>query len=102
MFQALAVKEQNDLYIESLKVNKTEFDDFIMRHLTSKPITESNEEMRGSYMMVDPAGWFFDNVKGNYHYSDPILEAGVDKAILQVDFDYEKYHLRGGVYEWDK
>lgn len=100
VFQALAVKGQNDLNIESLKVSKTGFNDFIMRHIATKPITESNEEMRGSYMMVDPAGRFFDNVKGHHRYSDSILEVGVDKAMRQVVFDYDKYASRGGKYEW--
>ena len=39
---------------------------------------ESNELMRGSYVMVDPAGRFFDNVEGGHTYSRPILEVGVE------------------------
>jgi radical S-adenosyl methionine domain-containing protein 2 len=56
--------------------------------------------MTGSYIMVDPAGRFFDNLKGQYTYSEPILEVGIDKAFSQVTRDYKKFIDRGGKYDW--
>ena len=67
----------------------TQFDEFVARHrhLEDEGITivpETNDDMIGSYAMVDPAGRFYDNVDGKYTYSEPILEVGVERALEQV------------------
>ena len=41
-------------------------------------VPEDNDLMTGSYVMVDPAGRFFDNAAGAHTYSRPILEVGVE------------------------
>ena len=56
--------------------------------------------MTGSYIMVDPAGRFFDNTKGEHGYSDPILEVGVANALQQVTILPGRFQERGGLYDW--
>ena len=56
--------------------------------------------MRGTYVMVDPAGRFYDNTKGYHSYSKPILEIGVFDALNQVITDFDEFVNRGGLYNW--
>ena len=63
-------------------------------------IPESNELMTGSYVMVDPAGRFFDNTAGAHVYSRPINQVGVDAALREVSIDPSRFHLRDGRYDW--
>ena len=63
-------------------------------------VAESNGMMTGSYVMVDPAGSFFDNVSGGHAYSRPISHVGVDAALNEVSIDAERFRLRSGLYDW--
>ena len=63
-------------------------------------VPETNAQIRGSYVMVDPAGRFFDNVEGMHRYSLPILEAGTRLAIQQMGYDERKFLQRGGEWGW--
>ena len=63
-------------------------------------VPENNEAMTESYVMIDPAGRFFDNTQGSYRYSQPILKVGVEEALKQVSIDSERFHQRGGEYDW--
>jgi radical S-adenosyl methionine domain-containing protein 2 len=65
-------------------------------------IPETNNDMKGSYAMVDPAGRFYDNAKGKYNYSRPILEVGARIAIQQMPYEFSKFVSRGGIYNWSK
>ena len=56
--------------------------------------------MTGSYVMVDPAGRFFDNVAGIHTYSHPILNVGVEEALKDVSVDTDKFLSRSGIYAW--
>ena len=60
---------------------------------------ETNDLMTGSYVMVDPAGSFFDNVAGSHTYSRSIVEVGVDEALKDVSVDSEKFLSRKGLYD---
>ncbi|MFN8254900.1 MAG: viperin family antiviral radical SAM protein [Bacteroidales bacterium] len=104
ILQALPIKGQNDKWISEMTVTDMQFDDFIKRHQAASESTtmvpESNSEMKGSYVMVDPAGRFFDNTQGFHRYSRPILEIGVEEAFKEVEYDNQKFKSRGGIYEW--
>jgi radical S-adenosyl methionine domain-containing protein 2 len=104
VLQILPVAGQNDAKVEGLIVSPTEFQDFIDRHkelaLVTKLIPESNEAIRGSYAMVDPAGRFFDSSDGGHSYSKPILEVGAGIAYSEVSIDALKFKDRGGEYNW--
>ena len=49
--------------------------------------------MTGNYLMVDPRGRFYQSEKAglDYHYSYPIHEVGVEKAIRQIKYSEEKF-----------
>lgn len=101
VLQVLPIKGQNDEKVSDFKVSTTEYNFFLKKHKAINTIVpESNEEIKGSYVMVDPAGRFFDNAKGTHNYSKPILEVGVKKAIRTMNFDSDKFIKRGGLYSW--
>lgn len=105
LLQALPIQGQNDSYIDSLTVTEAEFEAFVQRHAQLADITrivpETNAHIRGSYVMVDPAGRFFANAEGAHRYSPPILEVGVPMAIQQMRYDEVKFEERGGQWAWD-
>ena len=105
ILQVLPVKGQNDSAIGDYLISAGEFERFVRVHCTvaSHGITvvpENNDLMTGSYVMVDPAGRFFDNVAGAHTYSRPILEVGVEEALKDVSVDAGKFLSRSGVYAW--
>lgn len=104
VLQVLSVVGQNDNSVEELLISSGEFMGFVARHkhleAITKVVSESNDLIRGSYAMVDPAGRFFDSSNGSHHYSSPILEVGVRDALNQVQIDIEKFKIRGGLYNW--
>ena len=100
IMQALPIQGQNDFYINDFGVLKSEFDDFLLRHRYKSIISEDNYEMKGSYVMIDPIGRFFNNSKGKHIYSSPINEVGVAKALNEVNYCLKKFINRGGLYDW--
>jgi radical S-adenosyl methionine domain-containing protein 2 len=106
VLQVLPIIGQNDGTIDSLTITEEQFNTFLTNHSKLETYTtivgESNEMMKGSYAMVDPAGRFFDNTQGKYNYSKPILEIGARLAIQQMNYDFDKFVLRGGVYRWKR
>lgn len=104
ILQALPIQGQNDNKIDSLQVTQKQFYHFIDTHKKMEAITniipETNNDMKGSYAMVDPAGRFYDNAKGKHNYSRPILEIGARIAIQQVNYDFNKFVERSGIYDW--
>lgn len=84
VLQVLPIKGQNDANIEDYEISEAEYEHFIKTHSTVKAIVpESNEQIKGSYVMIDPAGRFFDNSEGTYNYSKPIIEVGVKEHYNQ-------------------
>ena len=107
LLQVLPVDGQNDGSVEPLLISRERFLAFCGRHEHLRNdgievVPEDNEAMIGSYAMVDPAGRFFDNTAGRYRYSDPILRVGLEPAWKQVTFHEDRFHDRGGVYDWSK
>lgn len=107
LLQALPVRGQNDGLVDRFVVTSEEFARYVTRNrcVESRGIVvvpESNELMTGSYVMVDPAGRFFDNVAGAHVYSRPINQVGVDVALSEVSIDADKFRSRGGLYEWQR
>lgn len=105
IFQVLPIVGQNDQKIDPLKISKAQFQFFIDSHQLASLITqivpETNDQMKGSYVMVDPAGRFFDNTTGKHLYSEPILKVGFQKAFNQMDYSAFKFKDRGGYYDWE-
>ncbi len=105
IFQVLPVAGQNDHEVEALTVTKQHFDDYVSRNLKVQRegivvVPEGNAMMRGSYVMVDPAGRFFDNHAGQHTYSEPIVDVGVSQALRQVHVVRRVFEQRGGLYDW--
>lgn len=104
IFQVLPIVGQNDLHIDDFKITGEQFQYFLSNHSGlhdfTKLVPENNKQMKGSYAMVDPAGRFYDNTNGTHNYSQPILDIGAKQAIQQVDYDFDKFVLRDGLYDW--
>ena len=105
IFQVLPVQGQNDGQIQSYAVTREQFDAYVARNRAVREdgivvVPEDNEMMTGSYVMVDPAGRFFDNTQGSHNYSDPIIDVGVDEALKGVSIDPQRFLKRGGRYDW--
>ena len=104
IFKVLNIENQNQDTYENFEISDDEFSLYLKRNTTPGlekiMVAEDNNAMSESYLMVDPAGRFFDNSTGTYRYSQSIWEVGVENALQRVNFDYEKYLRRGAVYEW--
>ena len=105
LFQVLPVKGQNDTVVDSYVVSPDEFNGYVelSRHVEAygiKVVPETNDLMTGSYVMVDPAGRFFDNASGGHTYSRSIVEVGVEEAFRNVSVDSQKFISRDGLYDW--
>lgn len=108
VLEVRAVEGQNDGLVEDLLIDPQTFQNFVDRHepifkeLGIEVTPEFDDDMRGSYVMVDPKGRFFDSSAGHHTYSEPILDVGVPAAFTQVNFDHEKYLARGASYQWER
>lgn len=54
----------------------------------------------GSYVMVYPAGRFFDNTSDHYRYSGKIPDIGCAAALREIKFDFCQFLERGGRYRY--
>jgi len=105
IFQVLPIKNQNDIYIDELLISNDDYIKFVDRHRSVinvgvDIVEENNNLMKGSYLMIDPQGRFYDNVNGIYHYSQSILDVGYEKALEEVQVYKDKFIERNGLYEW--
>lgn len=104
LFQVLPIKEQNDIKIDEFLITNEEFEIFINQNQSRNEIIaiipENNNLMKGSYVMIDPAGRFFDNSSGIHSYSEPINEIGCENALQQMNYNYFKFLSRNGEYNW--
>ena len=105
LLQVLPIRGQNDGLVDDQVITPEQFAGYVARNrgveaMEVAVVPESNDLMTGSYVMVDPAGRFFDNVAGTHVYSRPILEIGVDAALREVSVDPGKFLLRDGLYAW--
>ncbi|MCY4652982.1 MAG: viperin family antiviral radical SAM protein [Dehalococcoidia bacterium] len=105
LLQVLSVDGQNDLTVAGHISSEDEFGRHVRlnRRVEAHGVTlvpENNDLMKGSYVMVDPAGRFFDNVVGRHTYSQSVLEVGVDRALSEVSVDSQKFLSRNGLYDW--
>jgi radical S-adenosyl methionine domain-containing protein 2 len=105
VFQVLPIKGQNDQKIDEFLISSVQFNSFIQLNQNIrkeiKLVSENNDEMKGTYAMIDPAGRFFCNLHGEHNYSLPILEVGVGIALKQMEYDTNKFINRGGLYDWE-
>ena len=102
ILQAIPIKGQNDRNISEFLISNAEFEAFVQRHQEVESdtilVAEPEHLIKGSYIMVDPAGRFFDNTSDGYLYSRKILEVGCTEALKEVESDFSKFLDRGGLY----
>ena len=105
LLQVLPVAGQNSAKVGAHLVSTEEFWGYVENNRRVEEygiavVPEDNDLMTGSYVMVDPAGRFFDNAAGTHTYSRPILEVGVEQALTDVSVDAGKFLSRSGMYAW--
>ncbi len=100
VLKVLQIEEQNHPNFGRFDISNKQFQSFLDRHIHIKSLVkENNNDMIGSYVMVDPSGRFFDNVEGKHSYSRKICDVGVNTAIQEVKMDFDKFINRQGLYE---
>jgi radical S-adenosyl methionine domain-containing protein 2 len=62
-------------------------------------VPESNEIMRGSYLILDEYMSFLDKGDGEEKASESILDIGVRKEMAQVRWEWTTFVERGGFYD---
>jgi radical S-adenosyl methionine domain-containing protein 2 len=104
ILQVLKIEGENEKAVQRFLINDVQFQNFVLRHALLENITEiapeTNEQIKGSYLMINPAGQFFENIEGKYMESAPILVVGVENALAQVRTDFDKFVERKGIYAW--
>jgi radical S-adenosyl methionine domain-containing protein 2 len=104
VFQVLPVRGQNDADYASVAITDEQFAAFLDRHAALAddgifPVPEDHEAMTGSYAMVDPGGYAYDNVDGVHHYSrEPVHRCGWQTAFAEVRVMPDRFASRGGHY----
>ena len=104
VFQVLPIEGQNITTFSNYQIYNKEMDEFLLKHSGLKTlfnvVPERNNDMKGSYVMINPSGRFYCNSNGNHAYSELILKVGVRIAIGQMPYDFNKFINRNGVYNW--
>ena len=106
IFEVLPVEGQNDGDVDDILLEEGEFNSWVERHKWVADegiqfVPESNELMRGSYAMLDALGRFYSNTEGGHTYGPSILDVGVMRAWEENCFLEDRFHDRGGIYEWN-
>ncbi len=112
IFQVLSIKGENDHMPSHFPIQESEFQYYIDRHakaLSDTPsiqvVPESNEQMLGTYAMMDAQSYVYTNQNGRYEYSkEPVSVVGFDEAWSTVSqgFSNNAFEERGGTWDWDK
>ena len=112
IFQVLSIKGENDHMPSHFAIKNTEFKQYVERHqvaLSDAPniqvVPESNEQMLGTYAMMDAQSFVYTNQNGRYEYSkEPVSVVGFSEAWSTVSqgFSNNAFEERGGTWNWDK
>ena len=108
VFQCLIVTGENDNEqrkrdARSYLVSDEQWTTFCDRHKQLNCfVPESNEVMKGSYLILDEYMRFLDKGDGEEKASESILTVGVRRAMAQVRWEHNAFLKRGGFYDWTK
>ena len=112
IFRVLRIDGENDGRVEPLLISQNQFDDYMIRHRRSlrdlegtQIVSEDNEDMLGTYAMIDPRGMAYTNMHGRYHYSKKsAVEIGFSASWAQVmeGFSDIGFESRGGNWDWSQ
>lgn len=106
VFQLLQIEGENTETTKDLIITKEEFNHFrkLNNHIKKYGIdfvSESQDDMKGSYIMMLPDGRFISNHEGKYTFGrKTIFNSGVLNALNEVGWDEEKFSRRGGYYQY--
>ena len=112
IFRVLRIKDENDGRVEPLLISQEQFNEYMSRHRRllhelegGQIVAEDNEDMLGTYAMIDPQGRAYTNLHGCYHYSkQSVVDIGFSAAWAQVmdGFSQRGFINRGGEWSWGK
>ena len=112
VFRVLRIEGENDGRVEPLLISQEQFEDYMGRHRRSlqdfegtQIVAEDNEDMLGTYAMIDPQGMVYTNLQGRYHYSkQSAVDIGFAAAWRQVKngFSPNEFKARGGEWDWSR
>jgi len=100
VFQVLEIKERNSYSIQELLISKDEFGVFVKKHENFKVVSENNNEMIESYVMIDPNGRFYQNTGHTYIFSASIINVGLNRSLKEINYNHAKFIDKGGFYKW--
>ena len=99
VFQVLMVKGENEDKVTKFQITNEEFKQFVERHKEIKcMVSESNDNMKSSYLILDEKMRFLDKGDGDEICSQSILEVGVEKALESIVYDEKEFKKRKGDY----
>lgn len=103
ILQTTQIAGQNDAGFSKVAVSEKDYKSYCDRNVKKiSPsidiVCESENTIIGSYCMIDHRGCFFDNSSGQHRYSDPVLEIGVENALHQMKYSFDKFIKRKGNY----
>ncbi|MEO2120205.1 MAG: viperin family antiviral radical SAM protein [Candidatus Poseidoniia archaeon] len=112
VFRVLRIEGENDGRVEPLLISQEQFEEYMILHRSSlqhfegtQIVSEDNEDMLGTYAMIDPQGMVYTNLHGRYHYSKQnVIDIGFLAAWAQVmdGFSNIKFERRGGKWNWSQ
>ena len=112
VFRVLRIEGENDGRVEPLLISQEQFEEYMARHRGSlhdfdgiQIVAEDNEDMLGTYAMIDPQGMAYTNLNGRYHYSkQSAVDIGFTEAWRQVKngFSQNEFKARGGEWDWSR
>lgn len=112
IFRVLRIVGENDGRVEPLLISPNHFEDYMTLNRRSLQdfqeiniVAEDNEDMLGTYAMIDPQGRAYTNKNGRYLYSKKsCVEVGFSDAWNEVvsGFSETRFSERGGDWDWKK
>ena len=112
IFKVLRIEGENDGRVEPLLISQEQFEEYMVRHRRylqdfegTQIVSEDNEDMLGTYAMIDPQGMAYTNLNGRYHYSkQSAVDIGFTEAWRQVKngFSQNEFKARGGEWDWSR
>ena len=106
ILKLLIIQGENDHCKDKLGISDREYYRFVERHKSLeekgiKVVSEDNDDMTDTYLMLLPNGKFLNNHGGNYSVSEhSILTDDPEKAFKEAIWDSKKFIERGGIYEY--
>ncbi len=112
IFKVLRIEGENDGRVEPLLISQEQFEKYMARHRRylqdfegTQIVSEDNEDMLGTYAMIDPQGMVYTNLHSRYHYSkQSVGDIGFLAAWAQVmdGFSNIEFERRGGKWNWSQ